>query len=659
MKIRILSILLGMAFLVGVQAQQVVLYADCNYRGQAVALQPGNYLANQHGMRIRDLSSVQIPAGLAVNLFSSDYFNGQYVTLTQSSSCLINQNFNDEMVSLQVYRTGGNWLEANQAPVTIYERCNYGGRSDNLYEGTANSIPMGFVRAQSIRVAPGFGVIFQKEVRQNGMATLQNEEYRADKTRLTILWGGNVRSAYVYRLGGVYDNYWNNNPNVINSFNQGAIVYQGYNYSGRGQILNPGAYRGYMLDQVGGERVISSMKVFPGYRVIAFSGSNFDGSSIIFTGNMSNLASGPMSWDKRISSMIVERLGTTGGGGNVIVNPTPYPENTVTNPSMLPQDAVTIFQNPNLSGGKWSAPIGSYRSNQILFIGPGTTQSIHVPYGYRLIAFTGSSLNGSSRVFTSGTYYNLASDAPGWSRAINSMIVERDPGNVVVQPYPNQGENPANLPQDAVTIFQNPNLSGGKWSAPAGSYRSNQILFIGPGTTQSIHVPFGFRLIGYTGSSFNGSSRVFNSGTYYNLANDAPGWNRAINSMVVERTGGVVVDNVPGRPQPGGVVVDNVPGRPQPVVSTADVVMAYADVGYQGSAERLNVGSYRGDQLIGTPPRTISSIRIPAGYKVTVYDGPNFNGDYRVLTYSIDNFVAEGGGRWNDRISSIIVERTY
>ena len=759
MKIRLLSLFLALTCLVGVKAQQVMLYSDCNYRGQAVALQPGNYLANQHGMRLRDLSSVQVPAGMAVNLFSSDYFNGQYITLTQSSACLINQNFNDEMVSLQVYRTGGNWLQPNQAPVTIFERCNYGGRSENLFEGTATSIPMGFVRAQSIRVAPGFGVIFQKEVRQGGMATLQNEEYRADKACLTLLWGANVKSAYVYRLGGVYDNYWNNNTNVVNTFNQGAIVYEAANYGGRAQILNPGAYRGYMLDQVGGERVISSLKVFPGYRIIAFTGSNFDGSSIVFTNNISNLSGGPISWNDRISSIIVERVGNTGGGGGVIVNPT-YPETNTGNPSMLPQDGVTIFQNPNLSGGKWTAPVGSYRSNQILYIGPGTTQSIHVPYGYRLIAFTGSSLNGSSRVFNSGTYYNLASDAPGWSRAINSMIVERtDGGNVVSPTYPNAGENPASLPQDAVTIFQNPNFSGGKWSAPVGSYRSNQILYIGPGTTQSVYVPYGYRLVAFTGSSLNGSSRVFNSGSYYNLASDAPGWSRAINSMVVERvsdmnqpgsvsgTSGVVVFvdafyrgssslfgmgsvntqqlgsvftrsissiqipngwrvvvydgpnftgnyriltysidnfgsegngqwndrimsmviepnngqpvNAPGRPQPGGVVTNEMPSRPQPGVNSGDMVLAYADIGYQGSTQPLPVGSYRGDQLAGTPPRTISSIRIPQGYKVTVYDGPNFNGDYRVLTYSIDNFVSEGGGKWNDRISSIIVERTY
>jgi hypothetical protein len=88
-----------------------------------------------------------------------------------------------------------------------------------------------------------------------------------------------------------------------------------------------------------------------------------------------------------------------------------------------------------------------------------------------------------------------------------------------------------------------------------------------------------------------------------------------------------------------------------------DFPMAYADAFYQGSTQSLPPGSYNANQLPGTPPRTISSFRIPPGYKVTVFDGPNFNGDFRVLTYSIDNFVAEGGGRWNDRISSIIVER--
>ncbi len=749
MKSRLFALLIGLLTMYTINAQQVVLYSDCGFRGQSIALNPGNYLASQHRMRVRDLSSIQIPAGLAVNMFSADFFNGQYVTLTQSSECLINQNFNDEMVSIQIYRSG-NILQANQSPVTIYERCNFGGRSEPLNEGSYTQLNMGFIRAQSIRVAAGYGVIFQKEIRQGMNVSLTNEEYRADKSCLTLLWGANVKSAYVYKLGNIYENTWNTNQGMINSFNQGAVVFEHGNYGGRAQIMNPGAYRGYQLDQVGGERVISSIKVSPGYRVIAFSGSNFDGSSITFTSSNVNLAQTTINWNDRISSLIVERTGS----GSVIINPT-YPNNNVgTSPSSLPQNAVTVFSAPNLSGAKWSAPIGSYRSNQILFVGPGTIQSIHIPYGYRLVMYQGTGMNGVSGVLNAGTYYNLASDAPSWNRNINSMRVESiDQGSVIVNPtYPNTNNptNPASLPQDAVTLFSEQGLSGAKWSAPVGSYRSNQILYIGPGTAQSMYIPSGFRLVAYQGPNFNGSSNIFPRGIYYNLATDAVGWGRAINSMVVERDinntinqgnvnvgavvaytdagyrgssasfqmgshntqqlGGAFVRTISSIQIPSGyrvVVYDgpnftgnyriltysidnfaaegngqwndriqsmvvesansnttiinnnnNIPGRPQPTIVNSDIVMAYADVMYQGSVQPLAVGSYTGNQLIGTPPRTLSSIKIPPGYKVTVYDGPNFNGDYRVLTYSIDNFAAEGNGQWNDRVSSIIVERT-
>jgi hypothetical protein len=644
MKLRFLSLLAGIMAFLSVNAQQVILYADCNFRGQAVALQPGNYLSNQHGMRLKDLSSLQIPAGMAVNLFAADFFGGQYITLYQSSSCLINQNFNDEMVSLQVYRTNGSFLQQNQAPVTIFERCNYGGQSSSLFEGTSNQISMGFIKSQAIRVAPGYAVIFQKETRQGMNVVVTNEEYRADKSCLPILWGANVKAAYVYRLGSVYDNYWNTNQNAINTFNQGAIVYEHSNYGGRAQILNPGAYRGYQLDQVGGERVISSLKVFPGYRIIAFSGSNFDGSSITFTSNNTNLSVGPINWNDRISSMIVERT-TGGGGGTVIVNPTPtYPNGGIgIQPGNLPQNAVTIFSEPNLNGGKWSAPIGSYRSNQILFIGPATTQSIYVPVGYRMVAYTGSSFNGSSRVFGAGTYYNLASEAPGWNRAINSFVVERDNGFVNPQPYPGS----VNTGTSNVVMFTQPGYGGSSAAFQLGSHNAQQMGGNFAGNISSLQIPAGYRVVAWDGPNFTGTYRVF---TYSidNLGAEGNGqWNKRIRSLRVEMNQGeVIVNNM-----------DNVPGRPQPVMNVNDFPMAYADAFYQGSTQSLPPGSYNANQLPGTPPRTISSFRIPPGYKVTVFDGPNFNGDFRVLTYSIDNFVAEGGGRWNDRISSIIVER--
>lgn len=81
------------------------------------------------------------------------------------------------------------------------------------------------------------------------------------------------------------------------------------------------------------------------------------------------------------------------------------------------------------------------------------------------------------------------------------------------------------------------------------------------------------------------------------------------------------------------------------------------DANYQGPSIALPVGAYRSHELPGVGPRTISSIKIPAGMKVTVYDGIAMDGEWRILTYSIDNFVTEGRGLWNDRISSIVVEK--
>ena len=99
---RFLAILILCFTLIVGKAQQVTLFADCNFRGYSVNLSPGNYTATQHGMRIRDLSAINIPSGMSVNLFTQDFFNGHYITLNRSTACLLNEQFNDQMVSIQV-----------------------------------------------------------------------------------------------------------------------------------------------------------------------------------------------------------------------------------------------------------------------------------------------------------------------------------------------------------------------------------------------------------------------------------------------------------------------------------------------------------------------------------------------------------------------------
>ena len=553
-----LIVFAGLILCLSTNGQQVTAYRDCNFRGASVTLGPGNYTGAQLGIMVREISSINIPSGYVVNLFSQDFFNGNYISLNASSSCLINQLFSKRTVSMQVIYMGA---ASNTPPIRVYRLCNYMGRAEDVAEGTYNSYASNFNGILSIQVTPGYAVLFRRETRVGNMVSTVSEEYRSDKACLPFNWGSTVKDAYIYRLNNVYDGYWdnnaNNNPGYYTNFNQGAVAYGDINYRGRAQAMRLGAYRSYQLGQVGDQN-ISSLMISPGYRVIAFSGPDFDGSSNVFTNSVTNMHTLPISWGNRIRSLIVERLGQ-----------------------------------PN----------------------------------------------------------------PG------SVVVQPNPGSVVVQPpvqppvypvYPQPGgmaQVPQGTPSNMVTVYAESYYAGAKWSFQPGRYRANEILMVGARNISSLVVPPGFRVIAYTGDNFNGRSRVITS-NLQDLVAEGAGWNKAISSMVVEITD-------PGLVNQGSVVIGGQPngGRPMPTGGATEYVMAYADAFYSGSTQRLELGAYRGSQLIGTPPRTMSSIRIPPGYKVTVYEGPNFDGDFRVLTYSIDNFVTEGNGRWNDRVSSLIVER--
>ncbi|OJJ15061.1 hypothetical protein BKI52_40045 [marine bacterium AO1-C] len=79
-------------------------------------------------------------------------------------------------------------------------------------------------------------------------------------------------------------------------------------------------------------------------------------------------------------------------------------------------------------------------------------------------------------------------------------------------------------------------------------------------------------------------------------------------------------------------------------------VKIYVHRDYKGRYQSLGVGNYNMRQLrIGNDQ--LSSIRVPRGYKVRVYEHANFQGRYRDF-YGSSIFV---GNQWNDRVSSIKV----
>ncbi len=169
-------------------------------------------------------------------------------------------------------------------------------------------------------------------------------------------------------------------------------------------------------------------------------------------------------------------------------------------------------------------------------------------------------------------------------------------------------------------VFVNVNYTGTSAELPAGAYTLSQLLALGipNDSISSIMVSPGYRLIGYQNYDFSGTSSTFNSDDD-SLVDD--GYNDEWSSIKVEV----------------------IPPR------------VYTDVNYSGNSIELPIGTYTMSQLIarGIANDSISSLRVPYGFRVTGYANDNFTGDVMVFTQNDSTLVDNG---FNDKLSSIRVE---
>ena len=87
---------------------QVQFYADCNYTWYEANLGVGDYSwVESYGITNDELSSVEIPAGYTVTLYSDSNYGGSSITLTSSTSCLTGYSFNDVVSSIKIQSGGG------------------------------------------------------------------------------------------------------------------------------------------------------------------------------------------------------------------------------------------------------------------------------------------------------------------------------------------------------------------------------------------------------------------------------------------------------------------------------------------------------------------------------------------------------------------------
>lgn len=151
----------------------VMMFADCNYEGNGLMLQPGYYRGDQLGLMRYNIASIQVPQGLQVKAYiNNDNLSGQSYTISDNISCM-NNNLRNRIGSLVIERTGweNNNNNNNTGAVVIFEHEDYKGRSATLQPGNYSTMyQAGFVdnALSSLIVPDGYKVILYEHENFSG-----------------------------------------------------------------------------------------------------------------------------------------------------------------------------------------------------------------------------------------------------------------------------------------------------------------------------------------------------------------------------------------------------------------------------------------------------------------------------------------------------------
>jgi hypothetical protein len=234
--------------------------------------------------------------------------------------------------------------------------------------------------------------------------------------------------------------------------------------------------------------------------------------------------------------------------------------------------------------------------------------------------------------FNSGIAVTLDNTNPclpsQYNDKIGSLTIEYKPNN------PGGGNNNGGgwHPRSYATFYSECQNEGNSLRLQPGYYDGSKLGILKFGI-QSIELPSNLRIRAFLNTeSLSGQSIQITSSS------------SCLSVQYANRIGALVVEEISGgwgnNGQGGGF------GNP--------VIQLYSDNDYQGQSISLAPGTYPMIAALGFPDRSLSSIKIPSGYRVVLYDQPNLRGASYTLTSSRMGLNLIG---WNDRASSISIYR--
>jgi hypothetical protein len=326
----------------------VRIYYDVNHLGLFTDLSvPGNYSAGQISLPRRSISSVVIPKGFQVILYSEDNFQGEHVVLTDSHRHL--DKFNDKTQSIEIIPI---FTKMPEHIAIVYSHPEHSGKQQGLVVGN-NSITGSLIK--SIVLHSDYDVfIYNDDVLINVIHSTSRFVQNNHPTKQF--------NAVVQKKTEHSTKY--------------AVFYEDVDFKGAHFILmsNPA---GSMSNADG---KLSSMRIPPEYEVVLYDQTNFLGTYVVVSGDVNNLNF--YAFNDRAKSILIR------------------PKNVQNS-----HENVAIYANPNYEGEKMTLPVGHSECSSSLkllnFCNEAYAASIKVPSGFKVtITKAPNPITRNERVYT-------------------------------------------------------------------------------------------------------------------------------------------------------------------------------------------------------------------------------------------------------------------
>lgn len=418
---------------------------------------------------------------------------------------------------------------------------------------------------------------------------------------------------------------------------QKVRVYTNDNFSGSHGDFGIGKYSNSQLASHGAY-VVYSLKIPKGLRVTLFPEDNFKGKALVLTEDTTQ----PILLDKgfangRVSvSMVVDVAPTT-------------PVAVVSTKSNVP--VITLFKD-NFDGDHYELPVGQYEFTEI-GIGNDQLSSVKIPKGMKVTLYEHEGFAGKSLILTkdAGASYFVSN---GFNDVTSSLIVEMVPEVPTVTPVVTPTVTPVVVPVvtvvtvdpvpvkevevdqtytgPVVTLYSD-NFKGRSWRLTPGIYNYDNDFGMPANAPFSMLIPSGLNVTLYDSKAVAEDGSIETQGRKLLLTRDTDA-NYIKSNGFAGSTWWVAVREV-------------APVESDPVVTI------YRD-DFSGPSRNFAPGRY-GYQDLGIGDNALSSISIPRGLKVTLYELPAFEGRTAVLTTDTgaDFLVSK---QFNDITSALLVE---